>query len=180
MDDRTDPGSENHARDPVDGEHARVLAEVIEDQKRREGARDAAGRRPERSDTSFFVQVGLLASGTFFFYLLFFSPTWIAPDPGTEISAERTHENLRFYLFMMAKQVESFRVAEGRLPERTEEIPGVKPGTEYVQLSSGDYRIEFTDGETTLTYESSEDPATFLGDAGSVVLGGAARSEGDQ
>ena len=48
----------------------------------------------------------------------------------------------------------------------------MKPGTEYVRLTARDYRIRFTDGDVSVMYESSVDPASFLGDAGTAVLGG--------
>lgn len=176
----TDPADPKGRAPQSDSEHARVLSEVLEDQKRREEARAKTDRPPpgSGSDTSFFLQVGLLVSGTLFFYLLFFSPTWIAPDPAPAIAVERQEDNLRFYLFMIAKQVDAFRTTEGRLPDTVEEIPGVKPGTEYVRLSSRDYRIRFTAGEVTVTYESNQDPDTFLGDAENAVLGGGARGAG--
>lgn len=170
----TEPTGRKPDRPPSDSEHAKVLAEVMEDQKRRKEARDATKttREDERSDTSFFVQVGLLVSGTFFFYLLFFSPTWIAPDPAPEITAERTEDSLRFYLFMLARQVDAFQEENGRLPESIDEIPATKPGTEYVRLTARDYRIRYTDGQVTVTYESSQDPDDFLGGAEGSVLGG--------
>lgn len=151
-------------------EHAKVLAEVLDDQKRRKEARAASTRRG-RTDTSFFVQVGLLVSATFFFYLLFFSPTWIAPDPAPPISAERTEDSLRFYLFTLARQVDAFREERGRLPDSVDELAGAKPGTEYVRLTARDYRIRYTSGDVSMLYESTQDVNEFLGDAEGAVLG---------
>ncbi|MGD2067957.1 MAG: hypothetical protein PVI57_04670 [Gemmatimonadota bacterium] len=150
-------------------EHAKVLAEVLDDQKRRKEARATARRG--RSDTSFFVQVALLVSATFFFYLLFFSPTWIAPGPAPEISVERTEDSLRFYLFTLARQIDAFREERGRLPDGIDELSGAKPGTEYVRLTARDYRIRYTSGDVSMLYESTQDVEEFLGDAESAVLG---------
>lgn len=175
----TRPMEPDDSRSEDGSEHAKVLAEVLDDQKRRKEARDK--REPRSSgESSFYVQVALLVSATFFFYLLFFSPTWIAPAPAAEITVEREEDNLRFYLFMLARQVDAFRSEQGRLPATVEEIPGVKPGTEYVRLSPRDYRIRFSAGPVSVTYESSQDPDEFLGDAEGSVLGtGTAGSAGD-
>lgn len=153
-------------------EHAQVLSEVLEDQKRRKEKRDLGTAAKPNRDTSFFVQVALLVSSVLFFYLLFFSPTWIAPDPAPDITVERTEANIRWYLYTLIPKVDDFREENGRLPEDLEEIPDARPGTSYARTGPGAYRLSFQDGPVSVTYLSSEDPDAFLGDAASVVLGG--------
>lgn len=159
-------------------QHADLVAEVIQDQKRRQEVREKSQRPPGGGDTPFFLQVSLLVTGTLFFYLLFFSPTWIAPTAPPEIAAEKVEANLKFYVYMLIKRVEAYEEANGMLPTDLAAIPGVKPGTEYVRLTSTDYRIRYTDDELTITYQSSQPPEDFLGDAGGWVLGGAEGASG--
>lgn len=152
-------------------EHAQILSEVLEDQKKRQEARDAGTAPRPGHDTSFFVQVALLVSSVLFFYLLFFSPTWIAPDPAPEITVERTEANIRWYLYTLIPKVDDFREENGRLPEDLEEIPDARPGTVYARTGPGSYQLSFADGPVMVTYRSTEPPDDFLGDAASVVLG---------
>lgn len=160
--------------DPVsDSEHARIVAEVLEDQARRRAARDAAKHRPEDTDTSFFVQVGLLLAGTFFFYLLFFSPTWIAPTAPAPIAAAQVEDGLRFHMAIVARHVEAFQNDEGRLPTSLEELEGVaNKGVDYVRLDTATFEIRATTGDTSLRYVSSQPLEDFYEDAGSRILGG--------
>jgi len=152
-------------------EHAQVLSEVLEDQKRRKEARDAGAVAKPGRDTSFFVQVALLVSSVLFFYLLFFSPTWIAPEPAPDITVERTEANIRWYLYTLIPQIDEFQEENSRLPENLDEIPDARPGTIYARPGPGSYQLGFADGPVTVTYRSSDDPDDFLGDAASVVLG---------
>lgn len=158
----------------MDSEHARIVKEVLEDQARRRAVREAAdAARVEERDTSFFVQVGLLVTATLFFYLLFFSPSWIAPAAPDPIPAAQVQDGLRYVIAVTARQVEAFRRAEGRLPASATELSGGPPsGVEYERLDSDTFAVRATTGDTTLRYVSSEPLSEFLGDAVQrIVLG---------
>lgn len=159
----------------MDSEHARIVKEVLEDQARRRAVREAAdAARAEDVDTSFFVQVGFLVTATLFFYLLFFSPAWIAPTAPDPVPAAQVEDGLRFAIYMTAEQVESFRDSEGRLPASMEELPGgERPGVVYERLDAETFSLRATTGETSLRYVSSQPLAEFLGGAARrALLGG--------
>jgi hypothetical protein len=156
-----------------ESEHARAVREVVEDQARRRQAREgAASRSGKGSDTPFFVQVGLLVAVTFFFYLLFFSPTWIAPTAGEPMSARQVEEGLRVSIFLTARQVEAFRQREGQLPADEAQLGLDRPGVSYERVDPGTFRIRASRGQTGLTYVSSQPVEEFAGQAVDEVLGG--------
>lgn len=158
--------------DPVsDSEHARIVAEVLEDQARRRAVRET--REPEDPDTSFFVQVGLLVTGTFFFYLLFFSPAWIAPTAAEPIAAAQVEEGLRFHISVVARNVEAFRDEQGRLPSSIEELGGIaKEGVRYQRIDESTFEIRAVSGDTSLRYVSTQPLAEFYAEAGARILEG--------
>lgn len=156
-----------------DSEHARIVAEVLEDQTRRRAVRDAARARPDDSDTSFFVQVGLLVTGTFFFYLLFFSPTWIAPTRAEPIAAAHVEEGLRFQIYLTANRVRAYLDEEGRLPASLDELEGAaREGVEYRRIDAGTFEVRAATGSTSLRYVSTQPLSEFYGDAGARIMGG--------
>jgi hypothetical protein len=162
---------DDRSDDRIDSEHARIVAEVLEDQARRKAVREALDTLPgDDSDRSFFVQVGLLVTGTFFFYLLFFSPTWIAPTAPDPITAEQTEDGLRFAIAFTASRIESFRTEQGRLPQSIDEVGGARDGVEYQRLDQDTFVVRATTGATTLHYVSTVPLADFVGDAMDRVL----------
>jgi len=178
----------------IDSEHARIVAEVMQDQARRRAVRQAAETaRAEESDASFFVQVGLLVAGTFFFYLLFFSPTWIAPATSDPVSAQATEDGLRVAIYLTATQIEDFRNRQGRLPRTMNELTGVDPNAggassgpqelggmrgnvRYERVGEDFFMVQASTGTTTLQYLSSEPLDEFVGDTWNRVLGGGGTS----
>jgi hypothetical protein len=160
---------------PADGagsgsEHARVVAEVLEDQKRRREAQAAvAQRRASARDTSFFVQVAALVSGTLFFYLLFFSPAWITPNAPPEIAAETRMAGVRLRIATVQAQIDAFREREGRLPRSLDDLEAPMARLEYVPIGGSGYQLRY-EGEPPVTYTSSQDPAEFLGSAAERIL----------
>lgn len=156
-----------------DSEHARIVAEVLEDQARRRAARETSDRASDDADTSFFVQVGLLVTGTFFFYLLFFSPAWIAPTAAEPIAAAHVEEGLRFHMSVVARHVEAFRNEEGRLPASLEEVGGLaKEGVRYRRVDEQTFEIRALSGSTNLSYVSTQPLEEFYDGAGSRILEG--------
>jgi hypothetical protein len=164
-------------------EHARIVAEVMQDQARRQAVREAAdAARADESDATFFVQVGLLVAGTFFFYLLFFSPTWIAPAASDPISAQATEDGLRAAIYLTANQIEDFRNRQGRLPRTMaelsgdEEPSGARGNVRYERIDENLFVIQASTGTTTLEYVSSEPLGEFVGDTWERVLDGGGTS----
>lgn len=164
--------SNDRADKRLDSEHARIVAEVLEDQARRRAVRASKTGAVGDSDTSFFVQVGLLVAGTFFFYLLFFSPTWIAPTRPDPISAQAVEDGLRVAIYRTATEIQSFRNQEGRLPRTIEEVSGPRDGVEYQQIDTDTFVVQATTGQTTLRYVSTESLPAFVGDTFERMLGG--------
>jgi len=162
----------NRSGERIDSEHARIVAEVLEDQARRSAVREAADvSQAEESDKPFFLQVGLLVAGTFFFYLLFFSPAWIAPTASDPISAEATEDGLRLAIYTTASQIEEFRSQQGRLPRSMEELSLSREGVTYERVDAETFVVLATTGDTTLRYESTEPLDEFVGNAWGRVLG---------
>lgn len=156
-----------------DSEHARIVAEVLEDQARRRATREASAHPTENTDTSFFVQVGLLVTGTFFFYLLFFSPAWIAPTSAEPIAAAHLEEGLRFHMSVVARHVEAYRDEAGRLPTSLQELEGVaQEGVEYRRLDTDTFEIRARAGDESLRYVSTQPLEEFYGGVGSRILEG--------
>jgi hypothetical protein len=169
--------------DEIDSEHARIVAEVMQDQARRRAVREAAdAARADESDTSFFVQVGLLVAGTFFFYLLFFSPAWIAPAASEPISVQSTEDGLRVAIYLTASQIEDFRNRQGRLPRSMaelsgdEEPSGARGSVRYERIGEDLFMVQASTGTTTLQYVSSEPLGEFVGDTWDRVLDGGGTS----
>lgn len=160
-----DPSDRN--RNQTEGsEHARILTEVMEDQKRRRSQRDEADQgRPTSADTSFFVQVALLVTGTFFFYLLFFSPTWIAPTTPEPIAQERVDDGLRMAIVLAVRQVEAFEDQRGRLPDNLREIDFARDGLEYERIDARTYRVRASRDSASITYDSTQSLSEFASDA---------------
>lgn len=165
-----DPSDRERSEPVPASERERILREVLDDQRARREARERRKARPPGGDRPFFVQVGLLVSGTLFFYLLFFSPSWIVPAAAPPITEARTDSNLRVYLSIVARQIDAYRDREGQLPATVADLPGVRQGTEYMTTSQG-YRIGYSHGEVEVTYESSQDLTEFAGGATARVLG---------
>ncbi|HEX9885508.1 MAG TPA: hypothetical protein VGA70_03430 [Longimicrobiales bacterium] len=163
-------------RDNIDSEHARILAEVMDDQAKKQAARTTTTPvARSASETSFFVQVALLASGTFFFYLLFFSPAWVTPTAAEPIAQETVDQGLRTAIFLSAQQVEGFRQDSGRLPDNTREAGVTLSGVEYTRLDAQTFQLIATRGADSLTYQSTEPLIEFLGDALGVLAGGSSQ-----
>lgn len=159
---------------PTDSEHARIVAEVLEDQARRKAVRESASAKPDEVETSFFVQVGLLVTGTFFFYLLFFSPTWIAPTAAEPVSTAQVETGLRFQIVLAARHVEAFREREGRLPRSLDEIEEApRDGVDYRRLDAGTFEITAAAGDADLRYVSTQALEDFADGVQRRVLGGA-------
>ena len=164
----------NRSGERIDSEHARIVAEVLEDQARRRAVREAADvSRAEESDKSFFLQVGLLVAGTFFFYLLFFSPAWVAPTASDPISVQATEDGLRVAIYTTASQIQEFRSQQGRLPRSMEELSVSREGVTYERVDAETFVVLATTGGTTLRYVSTEPLDEFVGNAWSRVLGDA-------
>ena len=167
--------NERRSKPTEDGrgsKRAEVLAEVIEDQARREAAREAATvARSKATDSGLFMQVSLLVFGTFFFYLLLFSPGWIAPPGPDPITAAAIDDGLRVSIFLTARQIETFRENEGRLPANIDEAGGGRAGVVYRRIDARTFQLSATTRDTALTYVSTDALEEFIGSALRVLEG---------
>jgi len=143
-------------------ETADTLAEVLEHAAAKEVAahkRDAPKRQPK-----WMLPLGINL-GVFAIYLLIAPPQWVVMDP---IEGPPPAEQLRSYqvaIFLQAGSVEMYRRENGRLPDRTEDIPKTSPGVEYIRVSADVYQLFADVNGEPLVYTSTEDLNEFLGDA---------------
>jgi hypothetical protein len=168
-----DPVRPFHAKTPPSTEaRGQEAADAVAAVMKHAAERDAASRvktRP-RSPSRWALPVGVNL-GVLALYLLVFTPDWVtvrpipAPDPAARV------ESLRLAMYIQMKQIEAYRIANGRLPATLAEAGTVAPGVDYVPQGTT-YLLIATAGETVLRYESSQSADDFVGSAAAKLGGG--------
>ena len=153
MSDRKNVGP-YHAKDVGSGqETADTLAQVLKHAAAREEAakKTSPSRRTPRWMLPLGVNLSVLAV-----YLLIAPPAWIVLSPIQAPPMEIRVEGLRTAMYFQANRVESFRIANGRLPATLEECCGLYEGIEYYPRGPSSYQLIGFVGDVTVSYDSSQ------------------------
>ena len=88
-------------------------------------------------------------------------PRWIAGAPAPGPTAGDLDRGLRAAIWTQARQVEVFRLREGRLPEHLSELPAQMPGLILVRSNNRVYQIRgrSQDGELVVFDSAQPSPA---------------------
>lgn len=152
------------ARAPASGnETADLVAQVLEEQKRREAAQRQKSEPPRARGRVAAISLPLLA--TFSFYLWFATPAWVTPTQPDPVSLEEADAGLRVAMYFQAQRVESFRQENGRLPDTLAETGGAPAEMTYERVDARTYRLTGTSRGVELTYDSTQPLGEFAGDA---------------
>lgn len=169
MADRDPPSARGR---PQGGETADLVAQVLEDQKRREAAQTRKVEPSSARGRVAAISLPLLA--TFSFYLWFATPAWVTPTQPDPVSLEDAAAGLRVAMYFQAQRIEQFRQENGRLPDTLAETGAAPPEMSYERLDARTYRLSGQSRGSELTYVSNEPLAVFVGDAmGRLGIGGA-------
>ncbi|MHB1194605.1 MAG: hypothetical protein ACYC6F_16390 [Longimicrobiales bacterium] len=89
-------------------------------------------------------------------------PRWIAGAEAPFPTAGERDRGLRAAIWMQARQVEVFRLREGRLPEHLSELPVQMPGLTLVRSNNRVFQIQgrLADGEL-LVFDSAQPSPAF-------------------
>lgn len=116
--------------------------------------------------------IAAMIVGALSIYVWTAPPAFLQPEPYAEPAPRQVDAGLRMDLYLQARKVETFRRENGRLPASLEEAGEVEEGVRY-ERAGGGYRLSATSAGETLVYDSGEPLSDFLGDARSVIMGGA-------
>lgn len=144
-------------------ETADLVAQVLEDQKRREAAQQQ--KLPPSRARNRVAAISLPLLATFSFYLWFATPAWVTPTQPDPVSVAEAEAGLRVALYFQAQRIESFRQQNGRLPDALAETGSAPPEMEYERIDARTYRLSGTSRGAVLTYDSSQPLGEFVGDA---------------
>ncbi len=156
-----DPTS-SRPRKKTGNETADLVAQVLEEQQRREAAQSKAP--PSRSRTR-VAAISLPVLASFSFYLWFATPAWVTPTVPDPVPPAQAQAGLRVAMYFQIQRIEAFRQQNGRLPDTLEETGNAPAEMTYERLDARTYRLSGSSRGTSLTYESTQPPREFVGDA---------------
>ena len=104
-------------------------------------------------------------AGAFSFYLWFGNPSWVAPTLPDPVTAEAAEAGLRVAMYFQAQRIESFRSANGRLPDTLEEMGSAPAEMSYQRLDTRSYQLVGQSRGATLSFNSEQAITQFVGDA---------------
>ena len=151
-------------RRPAGSETADLVASVLEDAKRREEAQ-AKKAKPVGRARQRVAAVSLPLAGAFSFYLWFGNPSWVTPTLPDPVTAEAAEAGLHVAMYFQAQRIESFRSANGRLPDTLEEMGSAPAEMSYQRIDARSYQLVGQSRRVTLTFNSEQAITQFVGDA---------------
>jgi hypothetical protein len=88
-------------------------------------------------------------------------PRWLGETAPAAVSAATRQRGARLTLYLQARQVEAFRVVEGRLPRDLAEAGGALPGVRYLRSSDRVYQLVAVgaDGDAIVWDSARPDPS---------------------
>lgn len=162
-----------HAKDVGSGkETADTLAEVLKHAAERDEAQRR--KRKPRAQPRWMLPLGLNL-GVLAVYLLIAPPAWVVLNPIEPPPPEEQVVGLRTAMYFTASRIEAYRLANGRLPERLDEVgASAAAGLEYFPRGAAGYQLVGSVGSETLVYDSTQSLADWAADLnlGQRVRGG--------
>jgi len=152
-----------HAKDVGSGkETADTLAEVLRHAAERDEAQNR--RQKPRSQPRWMLPLGINL-GVFAVYLLIAPPAWVVLNPIEPPPPAEQMVGLRTAMYFTASRIEAYRLENGRLPDRLEDVGATaSSGLDYFPLGAGGYQLVGSVGSETLVYDSSQSLAEWAGD----------------
>ncbi len=145
----------------------------MDDQKRREQRAASAVQRANRSNSNTMATVAMVC-GALSVYVWTNPPEFIQPAPFEQQAFSVTNAAMKSAVAINAQRIADFQSRTGRLPNTKEEFDAAYPeATVYTPLSGGLYELRIVEGEDTITYRSDQDLQALVGNAGSILEGGA-------
>ncbi len=148
---------------------ADTLAEVLEHAAAREEA--AHKRMVQKKQAKWVLPLGVNL-GVFDVYLLIAPPEWVVMDPIEGPPPAEQEEGLRMAMYLQSQRIETYRIANGRLPEALSDAGSTVVGVDYRRQGQDGYQLVADVGETVLIYDSTESALDFARGADSRMRGG--------
>jgi hypothetical protein len=141
-----------HARSAASGQEAAdAVAAVLKHAQERDKA--AQQKTAPKKQPKWLLPLGVNL-GVFAAYLLIWSPPWVVLNPiAPPVTAERIEVGSNG-MYMALSAIESYRIAQGRLPQSLAEAGADKPGLEYT-VQGTNYVLILPVGEEILQYNSA-------------------------
>ncbi len=149
-----------HAKDVGSGkETADTLAEVLKHAAQRE---EASRQKPKpKGNPKWMLPLGINL-GVLAVYLLIAPPSWVVLNPIEAPPPEEQLVDLRMAMYVTASRIENYRLQNGRVPERLEELEmPAADGLTYVPQGTSGYQLVGSLGNETVIYDSSESLAEW-------------------
>ncbi len=148
---------------------ADTLAEVLEHAAAREEA--AHKRLAQKKQAKWVLPLGVNL-GVFAVYLLIAPPDWVVMDPIEGPPVAEQEEGLRMAMYLQTQRIETYRIANGSLPEALSDAGSTVVGVDYRRQGQDSYQLVADVGETVLIYDSTESALDFARGADSRMRGG--------
>lgn len=149
-----------HAKDVGSGkETADTLAEVLKHAAQREEA--SRQKTKPKGNPKWMLPLGINL-GVLAVYLLIAPPSWVVLNPIEAPPAEDQLVDLRMAMYVTASRIETYRLQNGRVPERLEELQmPAASGLTYVPQGTNGYQLVGSIGDETVIYDSAESLAEW-------------------
>jgi hypothetical protein len=148
---------------------------LLADAEKREKDNAAKPAGPPRRRTHPVVLLSLLVLVVVGAYAVFARPAWLFERgaPAEPVSIQEA--SLRLAMAMQFQRIERFRTQSGRLPTTVEEAGPAMPGVRYQARHPDGFTLTGSNGSVTLTLQSSEPLAAFVGNSYELIQGRAER-----
>lgn len=155
------------AREPESdrGDNATSALDQVMRQQAERDAWNAVVPAPKRDPAPIVMAVTLLLCG----YAWVANPSWLRPDVAPPPTRAERSAGARLGLYLTAQRVEVFRSAHHRLPTRLAQAGQAAMGVVYQRLDDTRYQLATELDGAPLVLQSTDDMASFVGDAAAVL-----------
>lgn len=142
-----------HARDVPSGQEAAdAVAAVLKHAQERDAA--AKAKAPPKRQPRWLLPLGVNL-GVFAAYLLIWQPPWVVINPIAPPPTQDRIETTYNAMWMALNGIESFRIANDRLPRSLAEAGVTQEGLEYTPQGASNYVLIAEVGEDFLQFNSA-------------------------
>ncbi|HEX5386039.1 MAG TPA: hypothetical protein VFW66_05000 [Gemmatimonadales bacterium] len=143
-----------------------AVGDVMRHQAEERDAEQAAERvRRERGPISPVLGACLLVLVSVGAYVAVERPAWLFPPPVHVESHAELEASLRISIASAARRVERFRERHGRLPASLGEAGSDVSGVRFQPVDGGRYVLTGSNGDLSLTYQSTDSLGGFVGES---------------
>lgn len=144
---------------------------LIADAEKREKDLAAKPAGPPKRRMHPVVLLSLVVLALVGAYVLIARPAWIFERGAPTEPVSMQEASLRLAMAMQFQRIERFRTQSGRLPTTMEEAGPVMPGVRYQARHPDGFTLTGSNGSVTLTLQSSESLAAFVGNSFELIQG---------